>query len=97
MIPDRCRRVNLISAGPVATVAAAGIPGFQDLADFWSSQAPLGWDTDDPAPVADAVLFLLSDLSRAISGEIVHVDGGYHAMGAPLRAAGAESSSSDSE
>ena len=90
-------RANLISAGPVATVAAGGIPGFQDLADFWSSQAPLGWDTDDPAPVADAVLFLLSDLSRAISGEIVHVDGGYHAMGAPLRAVEAASSSSDSE
>jgi enoyl-[acyl-carrier protein] reductase I len=92
-------RANLISAGPVATVAAGGIPGFQDLADFWSSQAPLGWDTADPAPVADAVLFLLSDFSRAISGEIVHVDGGYHAMGAPLITGDADSapSSSDAE
>lgn len=76
-------RANLISAGPVGTVAAKGIPGFEQLADYWGTQAPLGWDTADPTPVADAALFLLSDLSRAISGEIIHVDGGYHAMGAP--------------
>ena len=76
-------RANLISAGPVATVAAGGIPGFQGLADFWGTQAPLGWDTADPTPVADAALFLLSDFSRGITGEIIHVDGGYHAMGAP--------------
>jgi enoyl ACP reductase len=76
-------RVNLVAAGPLATVAASGIPGFEGLAEAWRSQAPLGWDTADPAPVADAVCFLLSDLARAISGEILHVDGGYHAMGAP--------------
>ena len=52
---------------------------------LWGKQAPLNWDSADPAPVADAVLFLLSDLSRAITGEILHVDGGFHAMGAPLR------------
>jgi meromycolic acid enoyl-[acyl-carrier-protein] reductase len=77
-------RVNLVSAGPVETVAAGSIPGFDDLAGLWGRQAPLGWD-GDPGPVADAVLFLLSDAARAITGEIVHVDGGFHAMGAPLR------------
>jgi enoyl ACP reductase len=78
-------RVNLVSAGPVETPAAQGIPGFDTLAALWEKQAPLGWETSDPAPVADAVLFLLSDLARAITGEILHVDGGFHAMGAPLR------------
>jgi meromycolic acid enoyl-[acyl-carrier-protein] reductase len=77
-------RVNLVSAGPIETPAAGGIPGFDRLANLWGAQAPLGWDTSDPAPVADAVCFLLSDLSRGISGEILHVDGGFHAMGAPL-------------
>jgi enoyl ACP reductase len=77
-------RVNLVSAGPIETPAAEGIPGFDGLAAMWGDQAPLGWDTGDPAPVADTVLFLLSDLSRRITGEIVHVDGGFHAMGAPL-------------
>jgi enoyl-[acyl-carrier protein] reductase I len=78
-------RVNLVSAGPVETPAAQGIPGFETLAGLWEKQAPLGWDTADPAPVADAVLFLLSDLARGVTGEILHVDGGFHAMGAPLR------------
>jgi meromycolic acid enoyl-[acyl-carrier-protein] reductase len=74
-------RVNLVSAGPLGTLAARGIPGFSDLADAWERQAPLGWDTDDPGPVAGAVVFLLSDLARGITGEILHVDGGFHAMG----------------
>jgi meromycolic acid enoyl-[acyl-carrier-protein] reductase len=78
-------RVNLVSAGPIETPAAGGIPGFDGLASMWGEQAPLGWDIKDPAAVADTVLFLLSDLSRRITGEIVHVDGGFHAMGAPLR------------
>lgn len=82
---ERRIRVNLVSAGPVETPAAQGIPGFDGLAGLWGKQAPLGWDTSDPAPVADAVLFLLSDLARAVSGEILHVDGGFHAIGAPLR------------
>jgi meromycolic acid enoyl-[acyl-carrier-protein] reductase len=77
-------RVNLVSAGPIETPAAEGIPGFDGLAAMWGEQAPLGWDTSDPSAVADTVLFLLSDLSRRITGEIVHVDGGFHAMGAPL-------------
>ena len=76
-------RVNLVSAGPLGTVAARGIPGFEGLAALWQAQAPLGWDIEDPAPVADAICFLLSDYARAISGEIVHVDGGFHAVGAP--------------
>jgi enoyl ACP reductase len=76
-------RVNLVSAGPLGTVAAQGIPGFDRLAALWREQAPLGWDIEDALPVADTICFLLSDLSRAISGEIVHVDGGFHAIGAP--------------
>jgi enoyl-[acyl-carrier protein] reductase I len=84
-------RVNLVSAGPIDTPAAGGIPGFDQLAGLWRRQAPLGWDSADPAPVADAVCFLLSDLARGISGEILHVDGGFHAMGAPLAPAEADS------
>jgi enoyl-[acyl-carrier protein] reductase I len=79
-------RVNLVSAGPLGTVAARGIPGFEQLADLWRAQAPLGWDIEDPAPVAGAICFLLSDYARAITGEIVHVDGGFHALGAPVSA-----------
>ena len=78
-------RVNLVSAGPIETIAAGGIPGFDELAALWRSSAPLGWDTRDATPVAAAVCFLLSDLARGITGEILHVDGGFHAMGAPLR------------
>jgi enoyl-[acyl-carrier protein] reductase I len=78
-------RVNLVSAGPIETIAAGGIPGFEELAGLWRSGAPLGWDTRDAAPVAAAVCFLLSARARGITGEILHVDGGFHAMGAPLR------------
>jgi meromycolic acid enoyl-[acyl-carrier-protein] reductase len=76
-------RVNLVSAGPLGTVAARGIPGFEGLARLWPQQAPLGWDIEDPSPVASAICFLLSDYARAITGEILHVDGGFHAVGAP--------------
>jgi len=76
-------RVNLVSAGPLGTVAARGIPGFEQLANLWPAQAPLGWDIEDPSPVASAICFLLSDYARAVTGEILHVDGGFHAMGAP--------------
>ncbi|MGZ4178742.1 MAG: enoyl-ACP reductase FabI, partial [Solirubrobacteraceae bacterium] len=76
-------RVNLVSAGPLGTIAAQGIPGFEQLADLWRRQAPLGWDVSDPVPVARAICWLLSDYSHGISGEIVHVDGGFHAVGAP--------------
>jgi len=83
-------RVNLVAAGPLGTVAARGIPGFEELAEMWSKQAPIGWNGEDAGPVADAVLFLLSDLARGITGEIMHVDGGFHAMGAPMTEARAE-------
>ncbi|HWI23220.1 MAG TPA: enoyl-ACP reductase FabI [Baekduia sp.] len=75
-------RSNLISAGPLNTMAAKSIGGFNDLAQIWPDRAPLGWDLDDPIPVADTACFLFSDWSRAISGEIIHVDGGLHALGA---------------
>jgi enoyl-[acyl-carrier protein] reductase I len=75
-------RVNCVSAGPLRTVAAKGIPGFETIADAWSNRAPLGWDSGDPMPVARTISFLMSDSASAITGEIVHVDGGYHAMGA---------------
>jgi meromycolic acid enoyl-[acyl-carrier-protein] reductase len=74
-------RVNTLSAGPLRTIAGKGIPGFQALADGWGGRAPLGWNPTDAGPVADTIVFLLSDLSRGITGEMVHVDGGYHAMG----------------
>jgi enoyl-[acyl-carrier protein] reductase I len=75
-------RSNLIAAGPISSPAAGGIEGFDELASSWPEKAPLGWDTEDPTPVARAVCFLLSDWSEAISGELIHVDGGAHALGA---------------
>ncbi|MEA2126618.1 MAG: meromycolic acid enoyl-[acyl-carrier-protein] reductase [Solirubrobacteraceae bacterium] len=79
-------RVNLVSAGPLETVAARAIPGFGDLADRWREQAPLGWDTEDPGPVAGTIAFLMSDFARAITGQVLRVDGGYSAVGAPVTA-----------
>jgi enoyl ACP reductase len=73
-------RANLISAGPISSPAASGISGFEQLAGGWDEAAPLGWDTSDPTPVAGAVCFLFSDAARAISGELIHVDGGVHAV-----------------
>ena len=81
-------RVNCVAAGPLRTVAAKGIPGFERFPEAWGRRAPLGWDPGDPRPVADAVVFLLSDHARGITGEILHVDGGYHAMGADLEPPG---------
>jgi len=75
-------RVNLVAAGPVRTIAARSIPGFEQFEDAWSSRAPLGWDVKDAAPVASACVALLSDLFSATTGEVVHVDGGYHVIGA---------------
>jgi enoyl ACP reductase len=77
-------RVNCVSAGPIRTMAAKSIPGFDVLANAWGKRAPLNWDVHDPDPVARTVAFLLSDWSRGITAEIIHVDGGYHAIGAEL-------------
>lgn len=74
-------RVNAVSAGPIKTMAGKGIPGFDRISGSWERRAPLGWDPEDPVPVGNAVAFLLSDLSSGITGEILHVDGGFHAMG----------------
>jgi enoyl-[acyl-carrier protein] reductase I len=75
-------RSNLVAAGPVRTMAAKSIPGFAKFEDIWDGRAPLGWDVNDPEPVARAVVALLSDWFPATTGEIVHVDGGFHATGA---------------
>ena len=75
-------RCNLVAAGPLNTMAARGIEGFDELAGVWERTAPLGWDLDDASAVADACLFLLSPLSRAVTGAILHADGGVHAVGA---------------
>ncbi|MBJ7347184.1 MAG: enoyl-ACP reductase FabI [Thermoleophilaceae bacterium] len=80
-------RVNVVSSGPMHTRAAGGIEGFEQLLEAWEVGAPMHWDALDPLPVADAVCFLMSRMSRAISGEVLHVDGGFHAMAAPLRSA----------
>jgi enoyl ACP reductase len=74
-------RVNLVAAGPLRTLAASGVPGFAQLEHLWQARAPLGWDSSDAEPIASAVAFLLSDQARGITGEILHVDGGFHAVG----------------
>ncbi|HET7474421.1 MAG TPA: enoyl-ACP reductase FabI [Dermatophilaceae bacterium] len=74
-------RCNLVSAGPIRTTAAKSIPGFAAFEQIWSDRAPLGWDIGDPTPAAKACTALLSDWFPATTGEIVHVDGGVHAMG----------------
>lgn len=74
-------RVNLMSAGPVRTMAAKSIPGFDQFEDVWSGRAPLGWDLSNAEPAARGCVALLSDWFPATTGEIVHVDGGAHAMG----------------
>jgi enoyl-[acyl-carrier protein] reductase I len=78
--PDRVR-VNLVAAGPVRTTAAKSIPGFEVFESTWNEKAPLGWDVHDPDPTARACVALMSDWFPATTGEIVHVDGGFHAMG----------------
>jgi enoyl-[acyl-carrier protein] reductase I len=75
-------RVNLVCAGPLRTVAARGVPGFDRFEDVWSQRAPLGWNLRDPEPVARACVALLSDWFPATTGEMVHVDGGFHAIAA---------------
>lgn len=79
---DQGIRSNLVSAGPLRTMAAKSIPGFEKFEESWSERAPLGWNLTDTEPTAKAVIALLSDWFPATTGEIVHVDGGYHALGA---------------
>jgi len=74
-------RANLVSAGPLRTPAAKSIPGFEEFEKVWGNRAPLGWDISDPVPAAKACAALLSDWFPATTGEIIHVDGGVHAMG----------------
>jgi meromycolic acid enoyl-[acyl-carrier-protein] reductase len=73
-------RVNLVAAGPIRTTAAKSIPGFKVFEEEWDAKAPLGWDLHDPEPTARTCLALLSDWFPATTGEIIHVDGGFHAV-----------------
>jgi enoyl-[acyl-carrier protein] reductase I len=75
-------RINLIAAGPIRTMAAKSIPGFDEFEKVWNERAPLAWDTTDPVPAAQAAVALLSDWFPKTTAEIIHVDGGLHAMGA---------------
>ena len=75
-------RINLVAAGPIRTLAAKSIPGFEAFEDAWGTRAPLGWDVNDGEPVAKACVALMSDWFPATTGEMIHVDGGYHAIGA---------------
>ncbi len=77
-------RVNAVASGPLATTAAKNIPGFSSMEGEWDKKAPLGWDTKNPEPVAKVVNFLFSDLSEAVTGEIIHADGGTHAIGGTM-------------
>jgi meromycolic acid enoyl-[acyl-carrier-protein] reductase len=74
-------RVNLVAAGPLRSMAARSIPGFEQFESLWTERAPLGWDLSDHEAAARACVALLSDWFPATTGEIVHVDGGVHAMG----------------
>jgi enoyl ACP reductase len=75
-------RVNLVAAGPIRTMAAKSIPGFEEFETVWQERAPLGWDVNDPTPAARACVALMSPWFPATTGEIVHVDGGVHSQGA---------------
>lgn len=92
-------RSNLVAAGPLHTRAAGGIPGFDLLLHAWEERAPLGWDPYDAGPVADAICFLFSDWARAVTGEVLRVDGGFHAViaGVPLERRRAEAEGDGSE
>ena len=75
-------RVKLVAAGPIRTMAAKSIPGFDEFETVWKQRAPLGWDLDDPEPAARACVALMSDWFPSTTGEIIHVDGGVHSQGA---------------
>ena len=78
-------RVNTVSAGPIRTMAGKNIPGFDQIAGAWLNRAPLGWSLTDATPVGQMVCFLMSDWAARTTGEMIHVDGGYHAMGTDIR------------
>jgi meromycolic acid enoyl-[acyl-carrier-protein] reductase len=78
-------RVNTVSAGPVRTMAGKSIPGFDQIADTWLKRAPLGWDMTDATAVGEMCCLLMSDWARFTTGEMIHVDGGYHAMGTDIK------------
>ncbi len=75
-------RCNLVAAGPIRTLAAKSIPGFAKFEDVWDDKAPLGWDVDDSTTVAETTVAMLSDWFRGTTGSMIHVDGGYHSVGA---------------
>ena len=77
-------RVNTVSAGPIRTMAGKSIPGFDQIADTWLKRAPLGWEMTDATAVGQMCCFLLSDWAAMTTGEMIHVDGGYHAMGTDI-------------
>src|SRR6188508_3472008 len=79
-------RVNTVSAGPIRTMAGKSIPGFDRITGSWSTRAPLPWSLTDATPVGQMCAFLLSDMAPMTTGEMIHVDGGYHALGADFRA-----------
>jgi enoyl-[acyl-carrier protein] reductase I len=79
-------RVNSLSAGPQKTMAATHIPGFNRISDEWPGRSPIGWDLDnDRHAVADSAVYLLSDLSKRVTGELLHVDGGFHCVGVRIK------------
>jgi enoyl ACP reductase len=84
-------RCNLVAAGPLRTMAAKSIPGFAQFEDIWDERAPLGWDIGNAVPVAKACVALMSDWFPATTGEIVHVDGGFHSTGAAGRSGAPDS------
>jgi enoyl-[acyl-carrier protein] reductase I len=75
-------RVNALGAGPLSTIAAKGVPGFKQVEDSWDKRAPLGWNSKSAFAVAGTACAMLSDYMSATTGELIHVDGGYHAIGA---------------
>lgn len=91
MSPELLSAKRLLITGVMTrTSIASGIPRFEQLAEGWCEAAPLGWGTEDAQPVADCVCLLFSDLVHGITGEQLHADGGYHAMGAPARSSTVE-------
>lgn len=76
-------RVNAVAAGPISTIAARSIPGIEEFIEVWGERAPMPWDIEDPEPIAQMVCVLLSDWTPATTGEVIHVDGGFHAVAMP--------------